>query len=135
MERRIVKHSNWLLLLFGFLIISCGGNIQEEEIKDLRLERYAFERLLQKEENPQLIDVRTAAEFQEGSISGAINKDFLDGTFEQYLSQLDKNRKVFVFCAKGGRSRKAADLLRKNGFSSIIDLEGGYTAWLKQAPK
>jgi rhodanese-related sulfurtransferase len=34
-----------------------------------------------------------------------------------------------VYCAAGGRSENAAELLKEWGFKEIYDLEGGYNAW------
>ena len=34
-----------------------------------------------------------------------------------------------IYCASGGRSGKAAKILKKNEFTHIIDLKGGFTAW------
>jgi phage shock protein E len=49
-----------------------------------------------------------------------------DAKFEQNLSALDKSKPVFVYCAVGGRSSKAAQVLNKNGFK-VYNLTGaGY---------
>jgi len=135
MERRIIKVKIGFLALCSSLMLACGSNAQENEAKNLLLEPNQFEVQLTQTTNPQLIDVRTTAEFQAGSIEGAINQDILDGSFEKYLDKLDPNKTVFVFCAKGGRSGKAAALLKEKGFTSIIDLKGGYTAWANQSKK
>ena len=55
--------------------------------------------------------------------------DLLDGTFEKELNSLDKEKPVLVFCAKGGRSNTAANILVENGFNVVYDLKGGYTSW------
>lgn len=91
-----------------------------------------FAERLTQNENAQLIDVRTPDEFNQGSIPNAINSNFLDGSFKEYITELDPGETVFVFCASGGRSGKASKLLEKAGFTSIVDLEGGYTAWAAQ---
>ena len=43
--------------------------------------------------------------------------------------QLDKNQPIIVYCAAGGRSAKASQMLKKNGFKVIYDLSGGYDNW------
>jgi rhodanese-related sulfurtransferase len=90
-----------------------------------------FNAALENEEAPQLIDVRTANEFANGSIPNAKNLDLLDGSFQNAMNSLDKNKPVYVFCAVGGRSGKASKLLQENGFTQVVDLKGGYKGWIK----
>jgi rhodanese-related sulfurtransferase len=47
------------------------------------------------------------------------------------MANLDKSAPVYVFCASGGRSGKASAALRQEGFTTIIDLKGGYNKWPK----
>ena len=63
---------------------------------------------------------------QTKEIDSAVSKS-LD-SFENEISKLDTNITVFVYCASGGRSSEAADMMRKKGFQKIIDLDGGFTA-------
>lgn len=137
---------NILLALFvaSMFLISCNTSAQSEnsdktetqKTKEtyLLLEPENFEKKLNTETNPQLIDVRTASEFNLGSISNAKNLDILNGTLQNQISTLDKSKTVFVFCAMGGRSSKASKLLQESGFTSVIDLKGGYSAWSKFKP-
>lgn len=95
----------------------------------------AFDAMLQKKPNAQLIDVRTPEEYKSGYISGAVNLNIYGDNFAQQLAKLDKNKPVMVYCAKGGRSADAADQLKQAGFSEIYDLEGGMTAWIAAGKK
>lgn len=125
---------NIALLFFTIILsVACSDNTSQAKSDEfLVLVPSAFNERLSHEESAQLIDVRTTAEFEKGTIPEAKNYNILDGTFQANLSSLDKSKTVFVFCAKGGRSGKAAALLREKGFKSIIDLQGGYTSWSKQ---
>ena len=81
----------------------------------------------------QLLDVRTAAEFEAGHIDDAVNFDVKNT--QQFLKQietLDKTQPVYLYCKLGGRSNKAAELLSKNGFSQIFDYSGGWQDWSKE---
>lgn len=80
-------------------------------------------------EDATLIDVRTKAEFEEGHIDGAINKDFKSGEFQEYITTLDKSKPVLVYCHAGGRSGKSRELLEENEFEMIFDLDGGFSQW------
>ena len=119
---------SWLPLL---ILFACGFQNSDSSVlkESLLLNPIQFNNRISAEEDPQLIDVRTAEEFSQGSIKTARNYDLLNKDFERNLSNLDSTKTVYVFCAKGGRSGRAADLLEANGFHSIIDLKGGYTAW------
>ena len=119
----------FVIILLTFLSTqSCGQKPHEES---LVLKKAEFSQRLNAESEPQLIDVRTKEEYDQGAIDGAVNYNFLDGTFEKSLEKLDKNKTVFVYCAVGGRSGKASKLLKEKGFVSVIDLKGGYNAWSK----
>lgn len=73
-----------------------------------------FEALLQKQPAAQLIDVRTAEEFNSGHLENAHNIDFYDVAFSAQIASLKKNEPVFVYCAVvGGRSAEAARLLQQ----------------------
>ncbi|MGL4650170.1 MAG: rhodanese-like domain-containing protein [Caldilineaceae bacterium] len=74
----------------------------------------------------QLIDVRTAAEFESGSISGAVNIPVEE--LEQRLDEVVGGQPVVVFCRSGNRSNLAARILDDAGFTGVYDL-GGVVAW------
>lgn len=82
-----------------------------------------------------LLDVRTPFEFNEGHIENARNIDFSSNTFEQEIDKLDKDQPVFLYCAIGVRSAKAANLMRKKGFKHVFDLDGGYQDLIKVGMK
>ncbi len=77
----------------------------------------------------QLIDVRTPAEFSEGTLDNAQNIDFLADDFRANIQTLNKNEPVYLFCRSGNRSEKSRNILLEEGFSEVYDLEGGYKAW------
>lgn len=76
-----------------------------------------------------LLDVRTAGEFAEGHLVGAVNIDVLQATFEKNaLDSLPKNQTVALYCRSGNRSKKAAFLLAKLGYT-VIELDSGFMGW------
>ena len=80
--------------------------------------------------NVQLVDVRTANEFKQGSIGKALNIDFFKKEdFNINFEKLDKEQPVYLFCRSGARSQKAAAKLIAMGFTKIYDLKGGYMSW------
>ncbi len=66
-------------------------------------------------EQVQIIDVRTPAEFNEGHIPGAVNIDIDGEEFEAKVAELDKSRPVAVYCRGGRRSKEAATYLSWKG--------------------
>ena len=77
----------------------------------------------------QLIDVRTAEEYNGGHIGDAVNIDFYGADFEEQLKKMDPEKMTLVYCAAGGRSGKAAKIMEDLGFFIVYDLKGGYGNW------
>jgi hydroxyacylglutathione hydrolase len=75
---------------------------------------------------PILIDVRTAAEWQQRHIDGAAN--FPLARLHERIDELDEALASVVYCASGYRSAIAASLLRRQG-RRVLDLVGGLPAW------
>lgn len=96
-----------------------------------RVSKDEFKKFLSEHKKVQLIDVRTPGEFAEGTIEGAKNIDFYDATFKDQISKLDKNVPTLIFCRSGGRSAKALEMFKAAGFSTVLELEGGYLNWVK----
>jgi len=75
----------------------------------------------------QFIDVRTPEEYAGGHAARAVNipLDTLMGS----LDRLEKNEPVYLICQTGRRSGQAAEMLNGAGFSNVINVTGGTTAW------
>lgn len=105
------------------LLTSCQGNAQDG------LPPADFEKRIQAGQ-VQLLDVRTAGEFQSGHLKNSLQADWLDKTqFEERIKYLDKSKPLLVYCASGVRSAAAAKYLQGNGFKEVQNLRGGLTAW------
>ncbi|QBA65651.1 rhodanese-like domain-containing protein [Muriicola soli] len=81
-------------------------------------------------QNYTLLDVRTPEEFEAGHLENAININWFDDDFTEQVAVLEKEKTVYVYCQKGGRSAKARAVLDSLGFKAI-DLTGGYGAWME----
>ena len=84
---------------------------------------------LRKDASVVVLDVRTAEEFADGHMPGAINLDIRGGKFAQTLAGLDKSKTYLVHCAVGGRSAKACGQMDGMKFDKVLNLSGGITAW------
>ena len=76
-----------------------------------------------------LLDVRTREEFKEGCIDGALNIDWFSQDFNKQVALIDKSKKIYVYCKKGGRSLKSQARLKELGFLHVVNLEGGFDLW------
>jgi adenylyltransferase/sulfurtransferase len=74
-----------------------------------------------------LLDVREPHEYQIARIPGSILIPL--GDLPKRLNELDKDADIVAQCKSGGRSQKAVDLLKQNGFQHVRNMTGGITAW------
>jgi sulfur-carrier protein adenylyltransferase/sulfurtransferase len=74
-----------------------------------------------------LLDVRQPEEYESEHLPGAklIPLPELSGR----LAELDAQKPTIVYCAIGGRSRVAAQVLAAKGFREVFNLTGGIKAW------
>ena len=112
--------------IFNFLFGGCKEAPESIKI----LDQQSFKEAVNNAEQLQLVDVRTAREYQVGHIEKAQNIDFFQANkFAEAFNKLDKDRPVFIYCRSGNRSQKAARRLNNMGFKEIYDLKGGYLGW------
>ena len=73
-----------------------------------------------------IVDVRTAAEFNEGHIVNALNIDVESMDFDSDLVGLDKSVTYALYCRSGNRSSIAAGKMSEAGFTSILNAQVGF---------
>lgn len=113
----------FILTIFAISILtSCQA---QSDFKSLDIKEFKAEIL---KENVQLVDVRTAKEYSEGHIPGAMNIDVNAPNFEERIMILDKKEDVAVYCRSGRRSKMAAEKLTAVGFK-VIELNTGFLSW------
>ncbi len=66
-----------------------------------------------------MVDVRTPAEFADGSVKGSVNIP-LDKVATQLTKFKDK-KNIIVFCRSGNRSSQAKSILEQNGFTNVTN--------------
>ncbi|MDQ1921841.1 rhodanese-like domain-containing protein [Massilia pseudoviolaceinigra] len=76
-----------------------------------------------------LVDIRSADEFAKGHLRDAKNIPLSD--LSSRIAELDKakNKTIVVVCQTGARADKAAKILEAAGFTDVVGLDGGLTAW------
>ncbi len=78
----------------------------------------------------QLLDVRTAGEYQSGHLKNSLQADWNNQEqFVDRIKYLDKSKPLLVYCASGVRSGNAAKYLISIGFKTALNLEGGLNKW------
>jgi rhodanese-related sulfurtransferase/rubrerythrin len=78
-------------------------------------------------EETTILDVRQPSEYEERHIPGAVLIPLSD--LSDRLEELDPDKPTLVYCAIGGRSRVAAQMLAGKGFKQVINVSGGIKAW------
>jgi hydroxyacylglutathione hydrolase len=79
-----------------------------------------------------VLDVREPAERALGAfIPGSISIPLPD--MEKRLDELDRKKTILVHCQGGYRSAIAASILDSAGFPSVVNMIGGYGAWILSA--
>lgn len=80
--------------------------------------------------NVQILDVRTAAEFRSGHIKNALQANYNNTQeFKERTQHLDKNKPIYIYCLSGVRSAYAMEDLKAMGFNNLYHLKGGINAW------
>ncbi len=105
------------------------GWIEEHPMQRLdHIEPRELETVLQKN-NAVVVDVRGINEYNAGHIKGALHIQL--GDLPNRLNELDKDKNIIMHCAGGDRSSTACSILQKHGFKNVINLAGGYGAWME----
>lgn len=81
-----------------------------------------------------IVDVRTADEFSQGHIPGAINIANETITDEEPKELPDKNQTIYVYCRSGNRSKQASAKLAAMGYADVIEC-GGILDWTGELEK
>ena len=81
-----------------------------------------------------VLDVREPYEVQTACVT-ANGFDLLTlpmGSVVEKLSELDKDRPIACLCHHGSRSMQVAAYLSSQGFTHVVNIEGGIHAWSSQ---
>ncbi|QED49298.1 sulfurtransferase TusA family protein [Cytobacillus dafuensis] len=86
-----------------------------------------LEKMLKVNENNVVLDVRESAEYAFSHISNAISIPL--GELDDRIDELNKEDEIFVVCRTGNRSDLAAQRLAEKGFTKVINVVPGMSAW------
>ena len=109
------------LASLGLNVACAQGNYENADVK-------GFAELM-KDSNVVVLDVRTAEEFKEGHIEGAVNINQAENDFiEKTKATMSIDKTIAVYCRSGRRSANAAGKLAAEGYK-CVNLKGGILAW------
>lgn len=78
--------------------------------------------------SPTIVDVRTAQEYAEGHVPGAINIPVENIGADKPAELADTDADLIVYCRTGVRSKQASDKLVELGYQHVNDM-GGIVDW------
>ena len=86
--------------------------------------------------NATLIDIREADELQQtGKIDGSVHAPrgmlefYADDNLPYHKSEFNKEKRLILHCASGGRSALATATLKQMGYTNVAHMDGGMKAW------
>jgi rhodanese-related sulfurtransferase len=130
---RLLYTFNVTLLILSTFFTACSQTAKPSQGKVALVSPTEFSQKLESmKETRILLDVRTPGEYKKGHLENALPIDIFRDDFAEVIKTLDSTKPIFVYCAAGGRSEEASEMLLKLGFKTIYDLDGGITAWRKQ---
>ena len=126
------KSVSGLLILFGLFSVVTLPAVENERESVQVIAVHAAQEFIAQHDNAVIMDVRMPVEYDMSHITGALNVDVRDDSFEETASGLDRDKTYIVHCTANpadGRSSRALETLQKLGFRNLYSLEGGYVAW------
>lgn len=73
-----------------------------------------------------VIDVRTEGEYNDGHLPDAVQINYFSPYFRSKVKELDRAKAYLIHCASGGRSQRALNIMRDEGFVQLYHMDGGY---------
>lgn len=111
-----------LLAIFSILPLVHGQSIRQVTSEDAA-------KMLTSDKGLIVLDVRTAEEFREGHIKGAINIDIRQPDALSRIDKLDHNARYIVHCRTNHRSKIAVDHMVIRGFKTVYQMMDGFSGW------
>lgn len=134
---------NMIVLIIFSLIVACGGNtaekvdasesemVEKEVIRNIDVHEAST--LLEKDRNILLIDVRTPDEYTGplGHIEGSKLMPIQQFKYWGAELEAEKDQPIMLVCRSGGRSGRTAVMLKDLGYTNLMNVKDGMSAWNK----
>jgi rhodanese-related sulfurtransferase len=123
-----------IIIICGLFIIVLsffsGCTDQQEEGQTGYMDVTAMEAKELIDSKPDIIIIDVSPNYNDGHIPGAINYYIGDGSLDDAIPSLDKNKEYLVYCHVDSASISGAQKLIDAGFNTVYRLEGNYRAWV-----
>src|SRR5690606_26271639 len=93
----------WTVLCLSIVVVGCST----QQASKNQLSAVEFSELIQTTPQAILLDVRTPEEFDKSHLPNAVNINWNDPEFDNWIAQIDTSNPIFVYCLSGGRSANA----------------------------
>lgn len=138
-----MKILNHFILIAAVLIsVSCKSDASKSEVQGETAENLVtpsqnsvknisaaeVKTLMQDNPEIEILDVRTPAEYRAGHLKKSDNVDIFGSDFSKTIKNLDPEKTYLVYCAVGGRSNQAAQLMKQQGFNNVYNSKDGFTS-------
>lgn len=122
-----MKSLNKLFTASIFTILLLGSNQAFAQFQNINPADFAS---IVKKEKAIVVDVRTEGEVSEGFIKGTtVFANVNSPDFNNKIKSLDPNKSYIVYCRSGARSSRASEIMVKQGFKKVYNLNGGIMGW------
>ena len=115
------------IFITALLLVSCTAHT-ERKVSYRQITMDEAVAMMEEEEGYIILDVRTAAEFDEKHIPGAINIPNETIGTDAIPELPDKDQLILVYCRSGNRSKQASEKLIKLGYTNVVEF-GGIIDW------
>ena len=115
------------IFITALLLVGCAAPA-EQEVSYRQITMDEAVTMMEEEEGYIILDVRTAAEFDEKHIPGAINIPNETIGTDAIPELPDKDQLILVYCRSGNRSKQASEKLVKLGYTNVVEF-GGIIDW------
>ena len=108
---------------------SYDGLVSEAKAETEQTDAKTVHDAIGSDEGVTVLDVREPDEFEAGHVPGA--KPLPRGLLEYKVAEElpDKDARIVVHCALGGRGSLAAKSLKEMGYTNVANMEGSLSAW------
>ena len=120
------------VILSALLLTACNAPGNSLGYKQITMSEAV--KMMEREKNYVILDVRRADEYADGHIPGAINVANEEIGTEEIPELPDKSQLILVYCRSGRRSKEASEKLVKLGYTNIVEF-GGILDWTGEIEK
>ena len=117
-----------LLITTSLLVAGCTETENGEALSYIDVTAEEAKDLI--DTKPDLIIIDVSPNYDNGHMPGAVNYYVGNGSLDNAIPSLDKNKEYLVYCHVDSASISGAQKLIDAGFTKVYRLEGNYQAWL-----